>query len=194
MSLGSMEQRTEGIRKQASELIEQAYQRGYKKAEEDYHIQTEKDRESSYQFGIEVGRKEAWEAAKKLVPMDYRECFVKYTASEAIEKIKAYEEKKREEEETSDLHIGDEVTFLTIGGEIITGVITGEYHDTHEFRIMRATDGGECYCCKAKRTGRHFPEIAEVLEKMKESDNCCMSNSDLMERYPNAMADKENAE
>lgn len=193
MGLGNMEQRTGGMQRQAQELIKQAYNRGYtegySKAETDYHAKTEDDRQSSYELGLDV----AWDAARKIMldegyskeelgyifsdydnplhAIDFHGILRDHSASEAIEKIKAYEEKKREEEETSDLHIGDEVTFLTIGGEIITGVITGEYHDTHEFRIMRATDGGECYCCKAKRTGRHFPEIAEVLKKMEEGEN-----------------------
>lgn len=178
--LGSQEQRTEGMKRQAQELIDQAYNRGFKAGVE---YQKENYQDSQTEL-VEQGRNEAWEAAKKISLMSFGErnkilgtygfnngidsILCDFSASEAITKIREYEAKKREEEETSDLHIGDEVTFLTIGGEIITGVITGVCHDTHEFRIMRATDGGECYCCKAKRTGRHFPEIAEVLKKMKE--------------------------
>lgn len=69
----------EWIRKQASELIEQAYQRGYK-------VGYEKGFKNGFDEGvlhpdiniiekwIEQGRNKAWEAAGKLVSMDYNEC------------------------------------------------------------------------------------------------------------------------
>lgn len=116
--LGTKEQRTEGMKRQAQDLIDQAYQHGYQKAEEDYHIQSEKDRDSSYQcgyeYGVEQGRNQAWEAAKRVscgtlvggysyndlikifgTPV-YDNIFTKNTASEAIEKLKAWEQKQQD--------------------------------------------------------------------------------------------------
>ena len=65
--LETMVQQTAGMKKQAQELIEQAYQRGYRagysKAENDYHAKTEEDRQSSYELGLN----EAWEAARKII-------------------------------------------------------------------------------------------------------------------------------
>lgn len=116
------ESNTQVMKLQAQELIEQAYQRGYKagysKAENDYHVKTEDDRQSSYELGLNV----AWETARKLVSMDYRECnevlgdgvltidtineiFVRCTPSEAINKLRAYEARKQKEE--SEIHVGD---------------------------------------------------------------------------------------
>lgn len=184
MSLGTQEQRTEGMKKQAQELIDQAYTRGYKKAEEDYYIQTEKDRESSYQLGIEVGRNEAWETARKLVFMGYRNCneilgdgvleietlndiFNRCTASEAISKIKDYEQKKQEKDE---IKVGDEVECKC--PFLVKCVVVAVYPNQDlDITIMRK-DG---YCLSlssenVKKTGRHFDAITEVLKKMREGD------------------------
>lgn len=101
--LGTKEQRISGMQRQAQELIEQAYERGYKAGQE-----ADKDKY------IEQGRNEAWEAARKIYSSmaegglsgdeifsifgDYN-CIVNdYSASEAIEKIKAYEAQKQEEQ------------------------------------------------------------------------------------------------
>ena len=65
MSLGTEKQRTEGIKRQADELIEQAYQRGFKAGKVAWEEKT-KD------FFVEQGRHEAWETAKELVCMGYK--------------------------------------------------------------------------------------------------------------------------
>ena len=82
-----------------------------------------------------------------------------YSASECIEKIRQYEQEKEK------IHIGDEV--ISPDGE---GVVT-EISD-RIVRIMYSNGSG--YIIKPEeltKTGRHFPEIAEVLAKMKETDN-----------------------
>lgn len=184
MSLGTKEQRTEGMKKQAQELIDQAYQRGYKKAEEDYHIQTEKDRESSYQLGIEVGRKEAWEAAAKVWSYDHSErrkifgvniysdgavdIYKDFTATEAIEKLRTYEEqKKQEEEENKAIHVGDEVIYHDDKGVVVLVANNGK-----AISIMSANGGWMIRADSENlvKTGRTFPQIAEVLKKMREGE------------------------
>ena len=85
--------------------------------------------------------------------------FMKFTASEAIEKIRQYEQEKEE------IKVGDEV--ISPDGK---GVVT-EISD-RIVRIMYSSGSG--YIIKPEeltKTGRHFSEIAEVLQKMKESDN-----------------------
>ena len=107
MSLGTMEQRTEGMKRQAQELIDQAYNRGFKAGYENAKENIKSDTESRVAELMEVGRNEAWEAVGKLVSMDYRERYkvlgdftmdwlYDYSASEAIEKLKAWEQKKQE--------------------------------------------------------------------------------------------------
>lgn len=190
MSLGNMEQRTEGIRKQAGELIEQAYQRGFKAGRESNVEQYDKAWSEQAKDYIEIGRNEAWYAAQKLVSAGYKECneilgdgvleiesvddvFVRCTASEAIEKIKAYEEKKLEEDD--EIQVGDEVTYTFHNGRSITPFVVfkiecleegGKYYSGLETSTMKCVHGGLDYV----KTGRHFPQIAEVLAKMKEGE------------------------
>lgn len=125
MSLGTMEQRTEGIKRQADELIEQAYQRGFKAGQVDNQTFHESICEKCKNGLINQGRNEAWEAAKKLVSAGYKECneilgdgvlaietideiFLRCTASDAIEKLRKYEEQKKQEEESQEFNSCDE--------------------------------------------------------------------------------------
>lgn len=165
MSLGRIE-----LRNQASELIEQAYQRGFKGG-------FKTGRESG-NFGlVEQGRNEAWEAARKITlsiidgGLDMEELteifgvntfshmFKNNTASEAISKIKAYEEKKQEEE----ICVGDEVELNEV--KVIVTKTNGKYFNGAECN-GRVYSGLELRLWK--KTGRTFPEIAEVLKKMQE--------------------------
>lgn len=105
MSLGTMEQRTEGMKRQAQDLIEQAYHRGFKAGREDRQ-DWEKDQADRL---IEKGRNEAWEAFKtihKFAPHCFLDCFPNgndelYSLSihEVIRRVHAYEEQKKQEED-----------------------------------------------------------------------------------------------
>lgn len=182
MSLGTQEERTEGMKKQAKYLIEQAYQRGYKegysKAENDYHAKTEEDRQSSYELGLNM----AWEAAKKIYLSQIHggisgnalveifgyptnDILERFSASEAIEKLKEYEEQKKQEEDT-EIRVGDEIQ--TLDGQII-GIVT--YISKIEgFSILwrDGSVGKRKNIYDYEKTGRAFPEIVEVLKKMQE--------------------------
>lgn len=181
MSLGNMEQRTGGMKRQAQELIEQAYNRGYAagyfKAENDYHAKTEDDRQSSYELGLNM----AWEAVRKIIGYtadalscenliklfgtdDYDIIMQHFSASEAISKIKAYEEKKQEKDE---IKVGDEVIYHDDKGVVVLVANNGK-----AISIMSA-DGGWMIRADSEevvKTGRTFPEIVEVLKKLKEDE------------------------
>lgn len=121
--------------------------------------------DASYQEGLS----DAWEAARKVVALstvDRRKVFgseymysilEKHTASEAIEKLKAYEQEEQ-------IQVGDEVITAS-GKAVVLGV--GPVH----FEYVNA-DGSNGFdkVKNVEKTGRHFPEIAEVLAKMKESE------------------------
>lgn len=83
--------------------------------------------------------------------------FTKYTASEAIAKIKEYEDSK-------EYRVGDE--FENGTEKFVVLKMDGK-------EIDRYIDGdGKTYVMKEKysvmcKTDRHFPEIAAVLEKMR---------------------------
>lgn len=177
-------ERTEGIRKQAGELIEQAYQRGYKAGENSQIDECAKALDEA----VIAGRDEAWEAAKKIdsycgnnKPLD--EMFGEhgiadikrhFTASEAIEKLRKYEEKKKQEKD--EIKVGDEVTYTFHNGRSITPFVVfkiecledgGKYYTGLETSTMKCVCGGLDYV----KTGRTFPEIVELLKKMQEGEN-----------------------
>lgn len=169
--LGTMEQRTAGMKKQANELIEQAYNRGHKAGYE--ACKEPKD------VLIEKGRNEAWEAAKKIMQMNIVEkraifgeigrttyaVISELSASEAIEKLRKYEEQKKQEEE-QEIRVGDEV--YTEDKEI-KFVVTGIGEESAHLVDCNGNFAWEKTYLLFK-TGRTFPEIAEVLKKMQEGE------------------------
>ena len=162
-----------------AEVTADAYQRGYETAKhecEDCPKQAHTDalKMESYQNGLS----DAWEAARKIIHMPegdllniFTECysavctsvqvFLKYDASECIEKIRAYEQARKEKEEQ--IQVGDEVIAAS-GKAVVTGV--GPVY--FEFVYANGYIGSD-KVKNVKKTGRHFPEIAEVLQKMKEA-------------------------
>ena len=134
-------------------------------------------RTCAYKCGYENGLNDAWEAAREIatIPYDKGEIIfgatgwhiiMKYTASEVIAKIKAWKEKKQE------IKVGDEVTFRHDYGPDIVVVVTYIGQDG----FIDCMDGrGSQYAHKnpkrCTKTGRHFPEIATVLEKMREGQD-----------------------
>lgn len=160
--------------------LEQARKEAYDKGYHDGHnvccenakdLMEEKKNEA-YQHGLA----DAWEAARKIacdegIDMNTL-CTIfrrgssvsiirDYSASEAIAKIKEYEDGKQE------IKVGDEVVGVFSDGSktrpfvFIRGsqeYYFGLYSDTGEF-----CQGG----MNMRKTGRHFPEIAAVLQKMR---------------------------
>ena len=101
----------EGFKAGKEQEYRRGYQEGYSKAETDYHAQTEKDRQSSYELGLDV----AWDAARRIVGdagdaldlLDVEKIFgtdnydvimLNFSPSEAIEKIREWEEKQKHDE------------------------------------------------------------------------------------------------
>ena len=180
--LGTQEQRVKGMKKQAQELIDQTYQRGYKAGFEAAKEQIKTDTESRVEELISIGRNEAWEAAKKIAADCFNDSkmtkklfnfhysyavFENFSASEAIENIKEYEKKKREEEQ--EIRVGDEVY---IEGKEIKYVVVCIYKERSELVDCKGNFAWT-ETCSLHKTGKHFPEIENVenvLEKLKESE------------------------
>ena len=146
------------------QVRKEAYDTAYADAEEIYAS----GKKAMYQKGL----KDAWEAARKIAYMYseernkiFGENLIQnihdiYSASECIEKIKQYEQRQEEQ-----IQVGDEVITAS-GKAVVMGV--GPVH----FEYVCA-DGSIGYdeVKNVKKTGRTFPEIAEVLQRMKEADN-----------------------
>ena len=128
-----------------------------------------------YDHGYEDGKKEAWEAAKKIAhskglslqemrqifgTASFSSVFIENTASEAIAKIKEYEEQQKQDAE---IKVGDEVVI-----DDSIGLVTRAFPGAVTCYVMRK-DGssGEEDRNDCKTTGRHFNQIAEVLTEMR---------------------------
>ena len=154
----------------------EAYQRGVEdgaKSVENWNVQEKKLRmDEAYQKGLS----DAWDAARKIVLsredgglFGYEErkavfgcgnymALKMFLAPEAIEKIRQYEQEQEK------IKAGNEVN-----GEGGRGTITKISDDGDHFNVMWENGSTGYYMMEDfKKTGRHFPEIAEVLRKMQE--------------------------
>jgi hypothetical protein len=167
--------------------IDEAYQRGLKDGKE-YGLDESDMREAvSYQRGLD----DAWAAARKIVfdskeggirLLDFptifgngtiQQVFRKNSAAEAIEKLKAYEEKQNDK-----IEVGDEVLWFMKGDDegcddimdvcdpsVVTMVPNKECDD---YTIIESS-GAMTVISKEqiyKKTGRHF-DIDKILEDMR---------------------------
>lgn len=107
----------------------------------------------------EKGLIDAWECAKKIQDTggNLNWWIHNTSASEAIEKIRQYE---REQEE---IKVGDEV-IATSGKAVIVSI--NDDKDKARYIYHDSTLGFD-KVCNLSKTGRHFPEIAAVLKKMR---------------------------
>ena len=160
------------------QVRKEAYEDGYKTAKVQCNIQAEKDLREVGERHYQKGLEDAWEYARKIIHMPeadllnlFTECysavctsvqvFLKYDASECIEKIRQYEQGKEE------IQVGDEVA--TDAGNRAS--VLYENPDGTQAFVFKS-DGTAAWWTKSAlhRTGRHFPEIAEALKKMRESE------------------------
>jgi hypothetical protein len=155
----------------------EAYEEGYKTAKIQCGIQAEKDMREVGKRHYQRGLSDAWKAVRKIIKMPegdllniFTECYsavctalqviLKYDASECIEKIQAYEQEKAE------IQVGDEVEGDEDGQR---GVVIDSRFENSQVAVL--TGNSKVYSwwskCAIHKTGRHFPEIAAVLEKMR---------------------------
>lgn len=165
-----------------TELFENGYDQGYADAKFELGqnaidlAHEESDR--AYQQGLE----DAWEAAKKIhdgqipyevfgldktgngftyaSPLNWGE---NMSSSEAIAKIKEYEEKQKQDS----IQVGDEVCYLDGN---YPRVVVGIFNDGNEVTAVQIAGQGVIANSSVKelrKTGRHFPQIAEVLAEMR---------------------------
>lgn len=150
------------------QVRKEAYEKGWKEAEDHY--------EKGYNDGYDTGLSDAWEAARTLWNTPNRKeifghttfniVLTTLTAQEAIEKIRQYEQEKEELGIQGYFKKGEEVIDADGTKAVILRVSEDNYCQVY-------TENGCVYnwhilTYKFRNTGRHFPEIAEVLAKMRE--------------------------
>ena len=159
------------------QVRKEAYEEGYKTAKVQCNIQAEKDLREVGERHYQKGLSDAWEAARKVTQVrkygGYGDCLEEvfgrhrvpwdvfdYSASEAIEKIRQYEQEKEER-----IQVGDEIE--TPSG--LKGYVVNFTDDELVHYVSSEGRFGTMGTSAVSKTGRHFPEIAAVLQKMKES-------------------------
>lgn len=158
---------TEGLCKEVATCVRNAYDRGYKQGEKDGY-------EYGKQDGYNRGSYDAWECARKIVETLVEPHFesgymvnifrcesaitamTNNSASEAIAKIKEYEETSKVDDE---IKVGDEVE-----------------HNFNQYKVVAITESGKCCCVgdvtrffakeDLKKTGRHFDQIEEIMKQI----------------------------
>lgn len=155
------------------QVRKEAYDKGYDDATAKIGSDERAIAEKAYQKGLS----DAWEAARKVTQVrkygGYGDCLEEvfgrhrvpwdvfdYSASEAIEKIWQYEQEKEEQ-----IRVGDEIE--TPSG--LKGYVVNFTDDELVHYVSSEGRFGTMGTSAVSKTGRHFPEIAEVLAKMKKS-------------------------
>ena len=85
---------------------------------------------------------------------------------------KAKERYETWKKQMDEIHIGDEVEYENCKF-VVTAEIGNKYHGIHSSNGDIVSFGEGDYCSKdnCKKTGRHFPEVVELLEKMRNELN-----------------------
>lgn len=171
----------EGLISNVKESIRNAYDKGYKQGVNDGSLDVKMRVEGVYEKGLN----DAWECAKKIACDKSQNGYSLYTlreifgtaslcgifwnfsASEAVSKIKEYEEKQKQAD--NEIKVGDEV----VDGEVFNsgkGIVT---FASPVLLYVLWYDGstGRRKLTDVKKTGRTFPKIAKTLEQLKEGQD-----------------------
>lgn len=164
--------------------ISDAYDKGYN---DGFECGQHEATTLEYQRGLN----DAWETARRIAMMNvheratiffpqaeavtHEEPFKTYGVEEAIEKLKAYEEQKKAEEE-AEIKVGDVLQYkddhstkIVVTGIHDSGMISGICVGNSCANVLGASYANRDPANWVK-TGRHFPQVAEILKALEESD------------------------
>lgn len=166
----------ENIKNEMLWRLESEYQRGYEDGKKNH----EKVRNDDMGYGYQRGLEDAWECARKIACIrtdaEWKEffefldvelfhpedIFTKYTASEAMQKIKDYEEWQNEE-----IKVGDEVKVCDC-----IGIVTRHAPKTRTCYVMyRDGSCGEEELTDCEKTGNHSMSLDKWLEQMRKESH-----------------------
>lgn len=162
---------TEGLCKEVANCIRNAYDRGYKQGGKD--AEKEARKKEYWEQGYNEGLKDAWTCCRDMEEIlfdvdnnkfseifgapDFHSALTHFDVEKCIQKIKEYEEKQKQDDE---IKVGDEVIFPNGKKGIVWLIYGNECHTMGDYNRVRPKE-------YLKRTGRHFDQIAEVLEQLK---------------------------
>jgi hypothetical protein len=151
------------------------YQRGYDEGYKKCLSENDFDQPCISCEGYKRGLEDAWEAARKIALMDTEtsenvtgyfglfRIMENLTAMQAIEKLKAYEDKRSDR-----IEVGDEVTFLPNDRKgIVTAChVPDVYAENDKYAVFCGTTVEYVLRQHITKTGKHY-DIASILEAMK---------------------------
>ena len=165
--VGEMLMAVNDIETQAEKAQEEAYRKGY----EDATVKISSDEQAIAEKAYQSGLNDAWEAARKIADIwesgendkwiivddSLPITFASYSASETIERIRQHEWEQEQ------IQVGDEVIAKFSGIKYVIVKVKGSR------LIGFSTEWATCDIDAqfVEKTGRHFPEIATALEKMR---------------------------
>ena len=167
-------QQTEGLCKEVANCIRDAYERGYKQGFKDGNYNKEFFCNLNFEHGTNKGLDDAWECVKRIYDLQcdtvkeifgsiyFKDVLENYSASEAIAKIKEYEEKQKAD---SEVKVGDEV----IDGKVFNsgkGIVTF-VSPTVVYVLWYDGSTGRRKLEDIKKTGIHFDQMVEILKQLK---------------------------
>lgn len=137
----------------------------------------DKELDEAFQKGLEEGKKQgadkAWECAKRfvwktslndaasmgfIVEEEAAEILKNYTATAAMKAAELYDEKSKTE-----IKVGDEVFIPGIEDSIVVVEVDGDCVDISDLHSWHSWYDRK----NIKKTGRHFPQVAELFKAMK---------------------------
>lgn len=158
-----------------SRIADNIYQQGYEAGKAATPFTDTKEAEDK---AYERGLNDAWELVKKIINDEnnggyvfgYRYLFEvvdNYTASEALTKIREYEDKQKQD---TKIKVGDEIR-LHDAIEVVTSVMSTGLQ-TIDASGNTSTWYYNTYPLETwEKTGRHFPQIAEILAELRGAEN-----------------------
>ena len=155
-----------------SETSSSDYQHGYEDGYKNCLAENDFDQPCTNCDKYKQGLNDAWEAARKIVTWPDRSLvnsdtfdldpgeniFTKYSASEAIAKLKAYEDKQKDS-----IEVGDEV--IDRDGDIT--IVTNIHERLFDGLCNDGSTMGDLFLEDVRKTGRHFDQIDKLLEAMR---------------------------
>lgn len=158
------------IENQKSEL-RTAYDKGYNQGVKDFDLilATSKKEEEGYKRGME----DAWACCKRFLNSDDKVCdkifgvsgwadFLDQSPSDAIEKFKEYDRKHYDLPESEEINIGDEIICNGVNIKaVVFKILDNTHYKCFSLEHGVTTEEG------VVKTGRRFPEMVELIERMK---------------------------
>lgn len=125
--------------------------------------QAEKAQEEAYQRGLS----DAWEMAKKIQDTGGNLTWWIHNTSapEAIEKIRQYEQEKEE------IKVGDEVSLKGGSRGFVTRIVMSGGEQKSAYVVWSDGYVGNYSFDALQKTGKHYSDVVEVLQRMKEAEN-----------------------